>query len=109
MAIRLDLLKDKFQLNLEKAGIFNVPVLETRTAIDVSSSIEPLFRSGMLADAIDRTIVAALKFDDNQSLEVGRFSDDFDFMEEATAEDVGVYLKKHRGFFTGGGTAYTPI
>ena len=108
MTVVLDL-KKSFQLNLEKAGLFNPPVLETRLAVDTSGSMDNLFRNGFVSRAIDKFTIAALKFDDNQSLEVGRFSSNFEFTEEATEKSVGRYLKDNPNFFNGGGTNYTPI
>jgi hypothetical protein len=108
-AIVLDL-KKKFELNLEKAGILNVPILQARLAIDKSGSMSDLFKNGWVSNAIDLFIGAALKFDDNGELEVGFFNSDFDPAPMAYDKDVGVYLKtKGKAHFANGGTNFAPI
>lgn len=108
-AIVLDL-KKKFELNLTKAGILNVPILQARAAIDKSGSMEDLFRRGWVSSTLDLFIGAALKFDDNGELEVGFFNTEFHATPVATAEDGGTYMttkgKKHGA---SGGTSFAPI
>ncbi|QIG72787.1 Von Willebrand factor type A domain-containing protein [Rhizobium phage RHph_Y65] len=108
-AITLDLTK-KFELNLEKAGITQIPVLETRLAVDRSGSMQEEFDAGWVDKTINLFIVAAMKFDDNQSLEVGFFNTEFTQTPEAQAGDVGTYLKsKARNIRPTSGTYYAPI
>jgi hypothetical protein len=108
-AVVLDL-KKKFELNLEKAGILNVPILQARVAIDKSGSMSGLFSNGWVNNTLDLFIGAALKFDDNGELEVGFFNDKFEEAPVAVAADGGVYMQtKGRRHHADGGTYFAPI
>lgn len=103
----LDLSK-KFQLNLEKVGVLQIPTMCTKLAVDESGSMDDEFRTGL----VDRTIAlfsgAALKFDDDGALEMGFFNTSMTLTEDALPTDNGNYLKRVRRS-AGGGTAYAPI
>jgi hypothetical protein len=108
-AIILDLNK-KFVLNLEKAGIVNVPILQARAVIDKSGSMSGLYESGWVSNVLNLFIGAALKFDDNGELEVGFFNDSFIQTPVATADDADTYFStKARGLRADGGTHYAPF
>jgi hypothetical protein len=103
-------LKKKFELNLIKANILNVPILQARAAIDKSGSMDNLFKRGWVDTALDLFIGAALKFDDNGELEVGFFNTNFQQTSVATADDGGKYmLTKGKSQYAGGGTSFAPI
>ena len=104
----LDLNK-KIELSLEKAGVVNVPKLEVRLAVDESGSMQDEYAAGLVDAIIDRFIVAAMKFDDNQSLDVAFFSNGLRDAPAALAEDVGSYLRRKGGRHNWGGTNYAPI
>ena len=108
--LSLDLEKkvETFTLSLEKAGVFQIPVLEARLAVDMSSSMSGEFSNGLVDRTVDLFIAAALKFDDNGSLDVGFFNSTFHKAPNATAADAGQYLKKS-GKRANGGTNYAPI
>lgn len=108
--LSLDLEKkvETFTLSLEKAGVFKIPVLEARFAVDMSASMIDEFANGLVDRTIDLFIAAALKFDDNGSLDVGFFNSTFHKTAPATAADAGQYLKKS-GQRANGGTNYAPI
>lgn len=102
----LDLSK-KFELNLEKAQIFNIPKMDTKLAVDCSGSMDDEFRCGWVDKTIDLFIAAALKFDDNGVLEIGFFNHGYIDTPDATVNDAGNYTAKHR-IRAGGGTNYAP-
>lgn len=110
MSINLDLNKktELLTLNLSKAGVLNIPTMEVRLAIDKSGSMDDEFRTGLVDRTVDLFLAAGLKFDDNGSLDVGFFNNDFHSAPTALAEDAGRYLKKARQS-AGGGTSYAPI
>lgn len=109
MSIALNL-KKSFELNLAKAGILNVPVLQARAAIDKSGSMEDEFRNGWVDRTVDLFIGAALKFDDNGELDMGFFNNVFVETPTADANDVGRYMKtKGKGQVAFGGTSFAPI
>lgn len=105
--IALDLTK-KFELNLEKAQIFNIPTMTTKLAVDRSGSMFEEFRDGWVDHTIDLFIAAAMKFDDNGSLDMGFFNHNFQKAPSANVNDIGIYTKKHR-ISADGGTSYVPI
>jgi hypothetical protein len=105
----LDLSKS-FELNLEKAGVTEIPVLRTRAAIDKSGSMSMNFARGFAQRAVDLFIAAALKFDDNGELEIGFFNESFDETPVAVLADAGVYMTtKARHIRADGGTRFDPI
>lgn len=103
----LDLTKT-FELNLEKAGVVNIPTLEVMFAIDKSGSMSHLFRNGAVDRAVNLFLPLALKFDDNAQIEVGFFNSNFEEAPFAVAADCGKYLKKS-GQSADGGTCFAPI
>lgn len=107
----LDLSK-KFEqtiiLNLQKAGVFQIPTMATRLAVDESGSMDDEFRTGLVDRTIALFTAAALKFDDDGLLEMGFFNHRFTLTEDATAADKGNYLKRVPRS-AGGGTNYAPI
>lgn len=106
-AILLDLTK-KFELNLEKAGIVNIPTLEVMFAVDKSGSMGHLFHNGAVDRAVNLFLPLALKFDDNAQIEVGFFNNQYHAAPFALAEDCGKYLAKS-GQRADGGTCFAPI
>jgi hypothetical protein len=101
---------EKMTLNMTKQGVVTFPVLRTRAAIDASGSMEDNFRSGYVQVSLDRFLASALKFDDDQKLEVGWFNTAFTQTDDAVLEDAGVYLTtKARRIGANGGTEFAPI
>jgi hypothetical protein len=105
--ILLDLTKT-FELNLEKAGVVNIPTLEVMLAVDKSGSMGGLYRQGYVDRAVNLFLPLALKFDDNSQIEVGFFNSEFEEAPFALPEDCGKYLKKS-GQSPDGGTNFAPI
>ncbi len=104
----LDLSK-KFELNLSKAtGGMTIPILAARLAVDKSGSMDEEFNDGLVERTVALFIGAAMKFDDNGELEMGFFNTSFSEAPNATAADVGNYIRSNR-IRAGGGTAYSPI
>lgn len=101
-------LEKSFELNLEKAGIHDIPALECKLAIDGSTSMMREYNSGWVDQAVKRFVAAALKFDDNGELEVGFFNTKFRATHNATAANVDTYLKDAKGR-ADGGTSFAPI
>lgn len=103
----LDLSK-KFELNLTKVGVLQIPTLAARLAVDKSGSMDDEFRDGLVDRTIALFTAAALKFDDDGQLEMGFFNNYMERTADATAQDAGNYLKRVRQS-AGGGTSYAPI
>jgi len=107
----LDLTKarDALVLDLSKAGVLEIPTMETRLALDFSTSMSEEYEGGLVQRTIDRFLAAALTFDDNETLDVGFFSSTWKEAPSATKSDLGKYLAKHGMTRPGGGTHYGPI
>lgn len=100
----LDLTK-ALELNLEKAQIFTPITMAVKLAVDKSGSMDDEFRCGWVQDTIDLFLAAAMKFDDDGKMEMGFFNGSFDRTPDATVDDAGVYIRKHR-ISAGGGTNF---
>lgn len=100
----LDLNKS-LELNLVKANIFTPITMSVKIAVDKSGSMDDEFRCGWVQDTIDLFLAAAMKFDDDGKMEMGFFNTSFDRTPDATADDHGVYIRKH-GIRAGGGTSF---
>ena len=100
----LDLTKT-LELNLAKADILVVPKMSVKLAVDKSGSMDDEFRCGWVQDTIDLFLAAAMKFDDDGKMEVGFFNTSFDRTPDATVDDHGIYINKHR-IRAGGGTNF---
>jgi hypothetical protein len=100
----LDLTKS-LELNLEKAQIFTPITMAVKLAVDKSGSMDDEFRCGWVQDTIDLFLAAAMKFDDDGKMEIGFFNTSFDRTPDATIDDHGLYVRKHR-ITAGGGTNF---
>jgi uncharacterized protein with von Willebrand factor type A (vWA) domain len=100
----LDLTKS-LELNLEKAQIFTPITMAVKLAVDKSGSMDDEFRCGWVQDTIDLFLAAAMKFDDDGKMEIGFFNTSFDRTPDATVDDHGQYVRKHR-ITAGGGTNF---
>lgn len=100
----LDLTKS-LELNLVKANIFTPITMAVKLAVDKSGSMDDEFRCGWVQDTIDLFLAAAMKFDDDGKMEVGFFNTSFDRTPDATVDDHGIYVRKHR-ITAGGGTCF---
>lgn len=94
--------------NLAKHGVVDVPKMEVKLAVDRSGSMTGNFRTGVVDAMVDIFIAAALKFDDNGSLEMGFFNEGMEATPQATADDLHGYTKRHN-VYADGGTNYAPI
>lgn len=97
----LDLTKS-LELNLEKAGIFQVPIMSVKLAVDKSGSMDDEFRCGWVQDTIDLFLAAAIKFDDDGKMEIGFFNTSFDRTRDVTVDDAHTYIRKERIYANGG-------
>lgn len=112
LMFELDLNKSEqlFSLNLEKAGfdLSNLPKLQVRLAVDASGSMEDEYNNGLVEAMIDLFIPAGMKFDDNNSIDVGFFNNQFHKAVPATPSLFGKYMKRY-GNLANGGTSFLPI
>jgi hypothetical protein len=92
-------------VNLEKATASMEQVLQRRDVpakikmavklcVDVSGSIQPLFRNGTVQNVIDRLIPVGMRFDDNQSIEAYAFSDSAKRLDDIKVSMFGTYVER---------------
>ena len=106
----IDLTK-KVDVVLDLRKLVNVKA-QVCLAIDGSGSMGSLYRNGTVQKTVDRISAVAVKFDDNQELDVLVFSNDVNEAKSATTEMFGNYvqqelLNKHLVQFSG--TDYVPM
>ena len=80
--------------------------------IDGSGSMQSLYKYGVVQKTVDRISAIAVKFDDNQELDVKVFSDDCNEAKAATPEMFGSYVNNEllgKRLVPFGGTNYSPF
>jgi hypothetical protein len=98
-------LKKTFELNLEKKSFPDIPVMSTRFAGDKSGSMHRLFTNGFVDHMIARFFAAAMKFDDDHTLEVGFFNETFR-VAPPISEMPSIPYTDYYGIVADGGTDF---
>lgn len=108
----IDLVKKKAEIasiSFEKKGITKIPTMRVIADLDVSGSMESMYRKGVVERAFEKLLGLALKFDDNGEIETFAFDTNSYMLPVATANDYGSYVTENitRKFGNyGGGTSY---
>lgn len=95
-------LEKKLTISLEKAGFSKIPKMEVKALVDKSGSMSDEFACGWVQSTLDLFLVAALKFDDDGALQVGFFNTGFTQTPDMKESDIGVYVRKHNIYASGG-------
>lgn len=122
---KISLKKDKDNLekhvvNLSKTVIslskkFNVDLGDTKAkvvvALDYSGSMSSLYRNGTVQNTLNRLIPLGLNFDDDNSIEVLLFQDDFIYMEPINIDNYENYVNDiiYESKYSMGGTHYFQV
>ena len=108
----IDLLKKKVGIVLEKRKLPKV-VCEVKFALDISGSMQGLYKNGTVQQLTDRLLAIASKFDDNGEMEVWTFTTGFSEAPVVTEDLHEGYISKcilNNGNITKwGGTCYSPV
>ncbi len=108
----IDLLKKKVGIVLEKRKLPKI-TSEVKFALDISGSMEGLYRNGTVQRLVDRCLAVATQFDDDGNMEAWTFTGGFDRLQDITEAHHDGYVDKHilRNGSIGkwGGTAYAPV
>ena len=108
----IDLLKKKVGIVLEKRQMTKV-ICEVKFALDISGSMERMYKNGTVQNLTDRLLAVASKFDDNGEMEVWTFSHGFDQLKTITEDMHEGYVKKqildNPSCSKWGGTSYSPV
>ena len=108
----IDLLKKKVGIVLEKRKLPKI-TSEVKFALDISGSMETLYKNGTVQNLVDRCLAVATQFDDDGSMEAWTFSGGFDRLEAITEAHHEGYVNKrimnNGSISKWGGTAYAPV
>ncbi len=99
---------------LAKRGLTAIDPLRVGVALDVSGSARSMFLNGTIQETIDRLLAVAVKFDDNQELDVWVFDTDSFELPALTEKEYGSYVGKNIlhspvNDKIWGGTYYAPV
>jgi uncharacterized protein with von Willebrand factor type A (vWA) domain len=109
---QLNLRKETFTLCLKKKSLEHV-VARVAVVMDKSGSMSYLYENGTVQSVVERLLPIALKFDDNQELDMWLFSDGYKRLPSITEEDFFDYVNREilrnpaNNFW--GGTNYAPV
>lgn len=107
----IDLTK-KVSIILEKKQLNNIKA-QVGFAIDISGSMQGLYNNGTVQEAVNRVQAVAVKFDDNETLDMWTFNERSQALEGATPSLFGTYVQKHiigdSKVDKWGGTNYAPV
>lgn len=101
----------KTMINLSKEANVDLGAIQAQVVavIDYSGSMSGMYRDGTVQDVINKLLPVGLTFDDNGSVEVFRFDDNFKQIESLTAFNYGNFVKEFMMNGSMGGTCYAPV
>ncbi|OPH54731.1 hypothetical protein BC351_31165 [Paenibacillus ferrarius] len=89
----IDLRKKLVQITLEKKNLSHL-VARVGLVLDVTGSMMPLYKNGTVQEVVERILAVACKFDDNASLDVWVYDNEFSRLSAATEADLEQYVQK---------------
>lgn len=90
----IDLRKKIVQITLEKKKMTNVAA-RVGLVLDISGSMIPLYRNGTVQEVVERILAVACKFDDNATLDVWVYDNEFSRLTDATESNFNQYVEKN--------------
>ncbi|WP_341480050.1 VWA domain-containing protein [Paenibacillus dendrobii] len=90
----IDLRKKLVQITLEKKRMTDVAA-RVGIVLDISGSMQRLYRNGTVQDVLERILAVACKFDDNGSLDVWIYDNEFRRLPSVTEKDFHHYVTDH--------------
>lgn len=113
MTDTINLVKAKAEtvtINLAKRGLTNIPTMRVVADLDVSGSMDRLYKGGVVEKAFEKLLGLAFKFDDNGEIDVFAFDNSAHGLPTAKVADYGSYVTRNitKVFNSkfGGGTSY---
>lgn len=108
----IDLLKKKVGIVLEKRKLPKI-TSEVKFALDISGSMEGLYKNGTVQRLVDRCLAVATQFDDDGNMEAWTFTNGFDRLQDITEAQHDGYVNKrilnNSSISKWGGTSYAPV
>lgn len=90
----IDLRKKLVQITLEKKKLVNV-VARVGIVLDITGSMQNLYKNGTVQEVVERILAVACKFDDNATLDVWVYDTHFSRLPSVTEKDFGSYVQNH--------------
>lgn len=90
----IDLRKKIVQITLEKKKLTNFTA-RVGLVLDISGSMQTLYKNGTVQEVVERILAVACKFDDNATLDVWIYDNEFSRLPSATEIDFEHYVQKH--------------
>ncbi|WP_307555675.1 MULTISPECIES: VWA domain-containing protein [unclassified Paenibacillus] len=94
MLSSIDLRKKIVQITLEKKKLTNFTA-RVGLVLDISGSMQTLYKNGTVQEVVERILAVACKFDDNGTLDVWIYDNEFSRLPSATEDDFEHYVQKH--------------
>lgn len=112
MAEKISLKKrqETLTISLKKKSIPQDIVLRVASALDISGSMQSLYRNGVVSDFVGKLLPFGMRFDDNQQIDMWAFNNYSSELPPATADVYDDYVGKcMRNVSINGGTSYAPV
>jgi stress response protein SCP2 len=90
----IDLRKKLVQITLEKKKMNNVAA-RVGLVLDISGSMQLLYKNGTVQEVVERILAVACKFDDNATLDIWVYDNEFSRLSAATEQDFDQYVLKN--------------
>ncbi|WP_338111739.1 VWA domain-containing protein [Paenibacillus aceris] len=90
----IDLRKKIVQITLEKKKLTGV-MARVGLVLDISGSMQNLYKNGTVQEVVERILAVACKFDDNGTLDVWIYDNEFSRLPSASENDIDQYVQKH--------------
>lgn len=90
----IDLRKKLVQITLEKKKMSNVAA-RVGLVLDISGSMQLLYKNGTVQEVVERILAVACKFDDNAALDIWVYDNEFSRLSAATERDFDQYVLKN--------------
>lgn len=111
MSEKISLVKrqEKLVISLKKKKIAQI-TLRVASALDISGSMQSLYRNGTVSDFVGKLLPFGMQFDDNQQIDMWAFNNYSSELPPATAAVYDDYVGKcMRNVSINGGTSYAPV
>jgi hypothetical protein len=99
---------ETFTFELAKKGVTDAPVMAVWAALDISGSMDDEIADGSMQTILDQFGGVAIKFDDNNEIDIVKFDDQVDYVGTWTVDDYKTFVRNRR-INVRGGTSYSPF
>ncbi|PEI89663.1 hypothetical protein CN679_19700 [Bacillus pseudomycoides] len=90
----ITLRKEAVRVVLEKKKLTGV-VAKVALVLDISGSMRTLYKNGTVQEVVERVLAVASQFDDDDSLDIWVYDNEFSRLPAVTEKDFAGYVEKH--------------